>query len=149
MWGDDMAWVYDKTRIQNRLREIVAAANFPVVEYEGAGNTASLSESETSAPESVEVNQISKEMGIDGRNGRQLVYRPTDWRFDLVLAFRKEVGLDELEQALRATPRVSRDAANNHPLVLLRMRDVDYEEPPRRGGPMKVTYTLDADVERT
>lgn len=140
--------LYDKTRVQNKIRQIVEEATFNAILY-SPGNDNSIVFSEEIRPSSVEVNQVSKEMEVDNRNGRSLVYRPSDWRFDLVLAFDKEASLAEIESAFRKVPRIQRNPENNQPLIFLRLRDADYEEPPRRGGPMRVIYTINADPERT
>jgi len=140
-------WKYDKTRIQNKLREIVASVSYPRIVYAG-DDSSSVDEADSASPQSVEVNQVSKEMEIDRRYGRDLVYIPAEWRFDLRVSFGSEVDLSDLEAILFSVPFTERDKENDHPQVLLTVTNTDHEEPPRRGGPMRVVYQIDAEVER-
>jgi len=137
----------DTVRVMNRLREVAAAASFLGVQYDASGDP-SLSDVSHS-PVSVEVNEVSSEWETDSRYGRGMVYQPIDWRFDLVLAFDREVDLQDLRVTLSRTVTVPRDQALGLRQITLKLKSDDVSHPPREGsGGTRVTLSFDADIER-
>lgn len=148
-----MARQYSKTRVQNFIRDLVLAAKFYPITYDGdnddKGVVAEAIPDNEVRPQSVEVNQTAKEFATDSRYGRSLVRYPVEWTFEAIIKFNKEVDFDDLENVLRQVPTIPRDEANEHPQIDLEVSDIDYDEPTRKGSSgTRVTITFDANVER-
>lgn len=144
-----MARQFDKTRIQNAIRDIVSSVEYFPITYDGdSEDHAALGETAID-PSSVEVNQTAFELAVDPRYGRSLVRTPTEWSFELILKFPKEVSLNELVQTLLESPIVPRNTEQNHPQVTLKLTDASFDEPTRKSSSgTKATFTFDAEVER-
>ena len=109
-----------RTRIQNFLQNTAAAFDFPTVDYDTDDSEAQVSDTETINPSTCKANEVGTSYVRDDNQGRRVVRRRDEWRFELNLKFRKEVRLAGLEESL-TDPVIRMDPTTDHLGVLLEL----------------------------
>ena len=86
-----------KPRIQNLLMNLARAGKFYLAEYDHQGF---LSAGEAVSPKSVSVNEVSSEFDDPVQFRRFACRERSSWTWSMLLAFDKEVIVEEFEEAL-------------------------------------------------
>lgn len=93
-----------RIKVQNALKALVDAHDFPAVSYDPTTGVASVEGTAKAA--SVFVNEVRSRYKVDPNYGRAEVLKREGWQFQLMLAFHEEVSLDSFLEALMENPPV-------------------------------------------
>lgn len=135
----------DRIRIQNFLTLVAREFDFPVVVYDGG--VARIGQ-ESLKPKSSLSNETASNFQTDGKQGRFEARRRTNWTFELVLEFDREVVLEGFEESLTAPvlrlPKEDGKAYSNVAIRLLRTEaDHPVQQQPSRGTIATLTFEVD------
>jgi len=93
-------------------------------------------------PTSIQVNEIDSKFTVDKLHGRSEILR-TDWKFELLLAFKKEVLLEFFEKKLMLTPpRIAPDAQKGWKQVTIFIDKARPSHPVQQQSPTGTKVTL-------
>lgn len=92
-----------RTVIQNGLVTLAREHKFPTVLYSDGLAQPSRDEGSSLRPRTVLANEVLRTFDVDPRQGQRRALETLDWTFELLLAFDKEVSLDEFTDSLTTT----------------------------------------------
>jgi hypothetical protein len=143
-----MSLAFQKVRVHNYLINLVRSAKFYVATY-GSDGKISFSESSTAVPKTIVANEVTSDFDIDAVFHRSKRLSRTNWDWQLILGFDKEVILESFENLLMETHlHLAKDETNDLRQVELRLISAEYTHPPKHQASSGtiVTYSFSVTI---
>lgn len=90
-----------RTQIQNEIRSVVLASQFPRITYSSSGVA---SEGASLSPGTILVNEVQSSFEVDKKYGESFREKRGIWQFQILLKFSAEVSLESFEDAMMNNP---------------------------------------------
>lgn len=123
----------EKTRIQNKLIEILQEGPFYGVSYDSTTRLLTVGDGSAVTPSSVAVQETRAIFDVSERNRQTFRRDRTTWQWLAIVKFENEVSSEEFEQIVLADPpTLESDSSEGLRAVRLDFLNADYRHPPQQ-----------------